>query len=482
MRARAIVLTAVAVAGVAAGSRPIAAQPVAIESYAGRRPITADALMEPVLAELEARGFRVGPRVALAIEANVSRPGASDAASLTDQLSAQVAEGFNAWINGEFDRCISLLGPLVERVHASPAVIAENQDIRLRIRQALVALAMAHERKGNTDQAETYMAEVVRSFPDTELSRVEFGPEVHRLYERVETALRSEGRGRLVVEADEPTAVIYINERFVSVGRAEKDDLLPGTYRVYVTAKRQRGRVYRATVEAGGQTKVSVWWEFDAALRTDEWIGFEFADTAVQHEHETDYATRLARMLDASAIAVLGVGNYHGKPVLMGSVLSLETKRPLRSATLALDPDPPVDKLRALAAFLSGDEPAEGLTVLAGGVAVPPAGKLDRGSRAGSALGQPLFWAATVGAVAGLVAGGVLLAIDDTCVEDVPAGVDCLELYDTKWPGVGAIGAGLALGGVATYLWIRARGKKRASPVSAIVAPGRVQVTAGWRF
>lgn len=475
-------MIAVVAALVTWGSAPSVADTIAIESYVGRRPVTADALLQPVFEELEARGFRSRSSLARAIEDRASRSGAASDPQFNAELNAGVSDGFNAWLRGEFDRAIAILTPVVARVHAQPAMMADNQDARLKVRQALVGLSLAHQRKGNVDQAEKFMAELIRSFPDAEVSRATFGPEARTLFDRVRDALRDQGRGRLVIEVDEPTAVIFINERFEAVGRAEKSDLLPGTYRIYVQRAKVRGRVYSATVQPGTEVKIAVDWGFDAALRTEPWVGFEFDTVEAQTTHESEYAARLARLVGASAVAEIGIVNVRGKPAVVGSVLSLETKRPLRSASLALDPDPPPEKLRALAAFLAGEDAGEGLVVLEGSASAPAPRPRDRAEVPTGGPG-PLFWATAVGSVAGLVTGGILIGLDGRCATDAPAGGGaCADVYDTKLAGLVSLGAGVALGGAATYLWLRSRGPKRAAPISAIVTPHRIHITAAWQF
>src|SRR5690606_38406720 len=121
--------------------------------------------------ELEARGFRSRGALGRALEDRASRSGAADDPQFAAELAAGVSDGYNAWLSGEFDRAIAILTPVVARVHAHPAMMADNQDARLKVRQALVGLALAHQRKGNVDQAEKFMAELIRSFPDAEVSR-----------------------------------------------------------------------------------------------------------------------------------------------------------------------------------------------------------------------------------------------------------------------------------------------------------------------
>jgi hypothetical protein len=157
---------------------------------------------------------------------------------------------------------------------------------------------------------------------------------------------------------------VFINERFENVGSFIKGDLPPGRYRVFVQIAKRLSRVHEAVIEPDKETVLQIDPDYDAALQTSgAHIGFSFADDAARKKHESLYAARFADELGASSIAVVGTESIQARPSLVGSVVGIHSGKDLRRASLALEPMPTVERIRALAAFLAGDEPAEGLEV-----------------------------------------------------------------------------------------------------------------------
>jgi hypothetical protein len=80
--------------------------------------------------------------------------------------------------------------------------------------------------------------------------------------------------------------------------------------------------------------------------------------------------------------------------------------------------------------------------------------------------------------VGALGTGGALLWIDGDCV-DAPA---CTRFRDTKAPGLAAAGAGLVLGGVAAWLFVKDHQERRRAGVAVAPRPGGVSVWTYWDF
>ncbi len=139
-------------------------------------------------------------------------------------------------------------------------------------------------------------------------------------------------------------------------------------------------------------------------------------------------------------------------------------------------------RLRALARYLAGetvDDP--GVRVLSADPdkASKPKHPDKRAPRRDAGTSLRLWkWLAAGGSVAALATGGVFLWIDGDCI-DQP---NCIRLRDTKVQGFAAIGAGVALGGVATWLFIKDHRAHRRGGVAVVPGAGGVSVWAGWEF
>ena len=341
-----------------------ASEVVVLESYGGIRSADADRLLAPLLVELGERGFvtrmaGLGTR----IEARVSGPGGPMTDGDRGEVEKLVEEGFARWLEGEFAPAVDELARAVERYHQSPATLAQDQARRDQVLRALVGIAMAQKRLGQGDAAQRAMAELVRSFPDREVSRAEFGPEAQALYREVKRELDGARHGGLEIDVDDDGVLVFVNERYEAVGDVAKDDLVPGRYRVYVQKERRGvGRSHEIEVTAGATQRLVIHWGMDAALRTAPFVGFAFASEAQRGKAEAPLATAVARAIGASSVVVVGIRPVEGRRALVGTVLSLETAKPLRTAALVLEPvEPGDDKIRGLARFLAGEEPDPGL-------------------------------------------------------------------------------------------------------------------------
>ena len=382
------------------------AQGIVLESYSGRRLSEATQLLAPLTEELAARGYAVGDTLTRKYEARISKP-AVTAEGLSPDFEDAVERGHKAWIAGQFDVAVATLAPLITAAHANSAVIAQNQPKRDKLQKALVALALSQQRKGDLAAAEDAFREILRSFPDVQLSRSAYGPDAYKLFEQVRRATNQGGRGRLTINVPSDQAVVFLNERFEKVGRVSKGDLLPGEYRVYLQIGKQVSRVHHVMVQADDETVLSIDLRHDTALRTSSaWIGFEFASAADREASEARFAVRAAKALGATAVVVVGVDYVRGRPSLVGSLVDLATAREIRRASLALDPAPGVERVRALARFLGGDTAAAGLEVEIGEPPAPLPATVDEPPER-TAGPRWMRWTGVAALGLGVVSGGL---------------------------------------------------------------------------
>lgn len=452
---------------------------IVLESYSGQRPNNAGQLLSPLLDELAARGFVAGPEaVGRRFEQRGSRP-ATVPNGLPDGFAEKVDAGHKAWVGGRFDEAIRVLAPLVDAAHASPGAFAQNQPLREKVLKGLFALSLSHLRIGDRSAARVVFGEILRSFPEAQPSRATYGPEAFEAFEEVRRQANAQGHGRLAVEVADPSAVVFINERFSAVGSVTKADMLPGEYRVFALVGKQLSRVHQVIVKANEEAKVAIDVAFDTALHTKpEWSGFAFPAAAAREQQESRYAAAFANAIEARGVVVIGIDQVRGRPAIVGSLVHLMNGREIRRASVSLEPEPSAEKLRALGRFVAGDDsaaPGIDVQLIEPSAARHPSngGQVDdRSPRSGGLWGGWKYVAGGTGLVA-LGIGGYLLSVDGDCADD-----PCSYQRDTALPGWASVGGGVVLGGISVYLFLRGSGESGAR--SAFVIPTHDGAYAGY--
>ena len=451
-----------------------AGAPIAIESHSAPRSDDVRALVEPVLAELGTRGYRVGAgRVGNDAE-RISRPSSAGNLDLRE-ISTRAQDGINKWHSGAVDEAADVLQRLWVDARLNPAPIALNSAAREPLFRALVTLAMVRARVKAAESAFDVMAEVIRTYPDQVVTRAAFGPEAAKLFESTRQTLNQQGRGTLTVKVGDPAVQVFVNERYAANGTTTRPDLVPGHYRVYLQRGNVEGRFYIVKVEANAEAVLEVTWPFDVALHSGPyWAGFQFSTEADRLKAEATFAAELARKLDAPVVIVLAVGKLKGKHALIGTTYEVATGAARRSASIAVTPPPSDERLRAFAGFLVGDTASGGFDVVDAAAAPAPARDTSR---------RPPSWVKwTLGGagVASLAAGAYLLSIhgDGRCAAPE---LGCVEQWDTAAGGGVLLGVGAVAVVGGAYLYLRER--KRGDRAVAIVPRGSgVSVSASWAF
>jgi len=442
-----------------------------LESYVGQRPANADAVMAPLLDELEQRGFATRPASILELAGGAApRPGVLDADTSSAEITQRAESGYEAYTRGRFADAEAALTRAIERIHRNPALLVldtSNLDATFKI---LVALALSQAKRGDTGGSVATMTELIRTFRHRAISRVDYGPDAEQFYRAVAGQVQALDRGELSISVASDQAVIFVDGQIRGLGKAALVDLLPGVYRVFIQVPATPGRQYAVEVTAGRHTVLRVDWELDSSLwLTDGWVGFVFA-TEAERARQAGFAGTLARRWGGGTpLAVLGMTQLSGKPAITGHLYDA-TGRVVRGAGVVLgergeassvgvgaEPGD-ASRLRALARYLADGVPAAGVHVLHDGGSAPGDGALD--PRAGVRLAPRVL----VGAgAAALVAGSVLYAIDQD-----PAGPS--SVYRNTAPAGIAVGAvGLAAVSVGLWLW-GVRGGS--SPMLAIGSSG----------
>jgi len=332
---------------------------IALEVYTGARSADAPRLVSPVLDELArakvSSGDTVGRRVA-----GISTPSHTDA-GMPSNFSAEVDTGVRLYAQGKFGDAIQKLVQLIDIAQHNSGAFAKDSKLRQPLQNALTALALAYSRNGDQGAMHATFDEMIRSFPDGQVSRTQFGPDAATAFEESRKALAAQGTGKLTVRVT--SGVVFVDETYRGSGTMTLD-VPPGDYRVLVIANNLPSRTHNVTVTAGGEHTVVVDAAFDQAIHTGTWTGFEFASASEREAHEAEYAVKLAHEITAKSVALVGLDQVKSNGVVVGSLISLESSKEIRRATVSLNPDPSRDRLKALAHYIAGEAPAEGIEVV----------------------------------------------------------------------------------------------------------------------
>jgi hypothetical protein len=452
LRPVAIVIVVVLQAG-----RAFAGDAIVLESYTGGKTPSSTKLLSPVLEELSRRSYVAGSEaIGRKFESRVSRPAIPE--GLPEDFAAQVDKGHKAWIGGQFSEAVTILGPLIKRAHDNTGAFAQKQDLRPALQKALIAMALSQQRMGDLPVTRATFAELLQSFPDTQLSRASYGPEAADQFQQMRKEIGAAGHGKLIVKVTGGVAV-YINEKFENVGETRRDNLLAGEYRVFaVSGNSQVSRSHRAVIKPNEETVVTIDPGFDLAVQTSPALtGMQFATAADREKGEASYAASFANSIDAKAVAVIGIDQVKGRSAVIGVLVNLVDGKELRRASLPLDPDPSPDSLRTLARFLAGDAVTTGIDIqLSGDVRVVTRdGKvIGPGPERPPGAGPWGGWKYMTGgaAIAAFGVGTVLLIKNGGCATPPPPMSQCSDLYNFAVPGWATIGGGVVLSGITLYL------------------------------
>ena len=452
-----------AIIGAAAAGGTAIAEPIAIESYSGARPDDASTVVDPLLGDLAKRGFLTGGALVARIEQDVSRSGDALSRAESDGLAARAEEGFSAFRKGRFEEAVSVLEEVWSTLVKQPSTVAERQELRDAEIKVLLGLSLANQRLDNQEGSIKYMAEFLRSFPDREISRAQYGPEPADLAKKVRAELERSARGSLRVEVlDDTGGVVFVNERYVSVGSADLDKLYPGIYRVIVRGK-LNGRVHEVNVEPGSKKLLQVRLSTEAALKTGgRSTSLIFPSEEDRSTGEAAGAASIGSAIRASEVAVVGIRVVNGRRTLIGALVAADTGRPIRSGSLAMDPVAPSSKqVAALGRFIASGE-ADPTVSVGGDVPIVDKPVADDGYERVPWFKDTWGWVLTGTGVAVAGVGIGLLVNASGLDDDADAETDEVKRNDlrdradsrrTMGSILAPVGAAVALVGIVKLAW-----------------------------
>ena len=462
------------------GAQETGAQTIVLETHVGKKKPDAVYVLDSIYPVLQGAGFQVGDEVARRIRREVSK--ASSGMEVPADMAQRVELGYDRWLSADFAAAVEQLAEPARLLRENPSTVANDQTYRPLLLKSLVGMSLAYKRLGEKRKALDTMAELVRSFPDREVERSKYGPEAVELFREARQELQDRGMGKLTIEVDDSTVVVFLNERYLAVGRDVKQELLPGTYRVFVQRSMEPGRLHEVTIEPGQSVKMEIQWSLDRALVSEPYPGFLYPSETIRQTLEPGHARMVARTMGANEVVVLAFSEHHGQRALIGTVYSLAGHRPLRAAALPLEPSIPGAKLiESFARFLAGEASSPGVEVLVAPSApvdevVEPRADDDGGA---SPTSDPLFWTGwgAVAAGGGLV--GLALYLNSIHGEprdcEAPDVAQCEFLHNTRAASIGSAAGGVVLLGVGGWLVYRGFTKESSgTQVSVTPLPGGV--------
>ncbi|MEZ4362225.1 MAG: hypothetical protein R3B48_18700 [Kofleriaceae bacterium] len=393
-------------------------------------------------------------------------------------LTSQIDRGVRSYLRGNFEVATAQLEATLELIRRNPALAIRDAGARHWITRALVSLALTRLRSRDREGALDAMTQQISTFPDRPVRRDDFGDRGEALFREAKDQLERAPRGGLLVEAGEPGARIYVNERERGRGAGLALELAPGRYRVLV-AVGELSRVYRVTVHADERARVTVDWRVDAALESSaRWIGLRLPGGHADPAMLASLARRLA-FHDAIFVGPHAPGYQRG---LWGATYERGTGRRLRAgvlSTLASDPG----AVRRFAAYLatgSGAEefeaPARRPTTPRTAPSAPRAAPPDDG--------DPWLGAIFFGAGLASLGSGAYLAVamgGAHCTGDRDA---CAPIAHASTWAIALLTGGAVSLGVATLLFLEDRAPAPSGRAHVHLIPMRAGgiATLGWQF
>jgi hypothetical protein len=463
-------LTAIILTAWLAASAARAGEPILLQSHAGDPPEDAEYYVSQLVRSMEEEAPVHGEALKRTIETHHSLPAGTQVPP--KGIQQMVAEGRKLFIQGKFTQAIAKLEAARGLLLKEVAQVASNQTLRDALHQALLYLAHAYLRGKQGEKATERVSEVVRSFPDRDLSLARYGPDLASFYRKVRQELIRQPRGQLTITTKPSGCLVFVNERFVGLSPAKVTELLPGRYRIYVQRPGQQGRIHLITLN-GGDHQVTINFELDRVLRSGAFVGFRFDDRQSKDANDVKYAAAVARAVDAPTALLVGFHHYQGRRTLQGTAVSADTGRVIRSGMVALEPAAPSPKtLQALGQFLLAGKQSSDLIIRPATRGLPGAGSADRGTADDSGVtffsARVFKWITLGVAVAGLAAGITLIALDGTGTCEAGTGGLCPERYETMAPGVAltAVGGAAAITSGVLFV-VDARGGSSSSSAGA---------------
>jgi len=473
---------------------------IVFEYYPTERPAEADIAVPRVLDELEKTGQFVARTASVRAELGrlAPTPGLRDRNLTAQELLAEINIGLKAQYDLRNDQAIVQFAAAIEKGHANPALLVTAPKYRDAMLDALVGLATTYHRRNRGDdrlRGIEIMQEVIRSFPDRLVTlRQTYGPEPDALYKAALKLLQARGTGSLVVDVDDPNALIFVNEGDPQ-NATFRAKLPPGKYRVLVKLPTNNGRRFDVEVHADETAKLSVDWAIASSLTaTTRWIGF----AGVTGKAAVAFASQIAGQRHTTLV-VITMEAYKGAPAVKASLYRTSDNQIVRAFLITLDVQVEA-KATALARVIANGADTSPLVVNVGPFAKDADEPTPRSNPSTEPARRPTNWwfvgAGIAGAVA-LAGGGSALkfALDGraagdqldrvcavSCASDVAGAlIDKQDRANRLAIVSGLIGGAALIGGVVLIL-IGGSGQDQDRALAILPQSNGLAAAYTWRF
>ncbi|HEX4459857.1 MAG TPA: hypothetical protein VIA18_17890 [Polyangia bacterium] len=354
------------------------------------------------------------------------------------------------------------------RLGDAQATLAHDHDARALYQHILLKLSRAYQVTQSPEAAqlaEARMLELVRNVPDLPVDPGRNERELVQLYERLRAAQAL--TARLVITLPPAALGAHAFVEGQSVDSARSLPMRAGDYRLFAAGEHGDGRLHRVTLTRG-EVAVAIDVDFEAALRSDRFVGLAYASHASRAKDETRWVGQLAHGLAATRVYVLAADAADGRPgvAVWGYAVDERGARLVASSSArgAAGSAAPAEVARAaarVAAALDGGPPAPGVTVMAGrkvaaapSLAAPVAPAVDGDGDGGTRALTIAGWSA--------VAVGLPLAVTGAALWHHGSNVQSAALVTS--------GAGLAVAGTVWTLTTTPAQRPRTRAIAIVSA------------
>lgn len=450
---------------------------IAFEYYEVQRPEIAEIPVGAFLNELSKLGYVANPRDVIdRLGTQAALPAIANPNLTAQKLLALLTKAHTLWTRApDFAKLAPVLADAVTTALANPALVVTDPTIRDALQNALLDLALVYGKLKNDSRFSTsagqlkkssddMMAEWIRTFRNKVIPQ-SLGPEAEKMYIRVGKERNKLGRGVLSVNVDDANVLLYVNEAIQS--RLQPiPDLVPGPYRVLLMGPNDDARLFIVEVLPNQTTRLDVQWAVSSNLSAQS-SSVAFVFTSSTHPEASTLACRLASATGNSSggVVLTSMTTIGQTWAIRAWLYDARTCQLIREGQVVFYAAVNAKGGRALARFIALRDRDPDVIVAAD---VDPA-KFQATEGEGTAKASPAAptaattstsrnwwaWGATAGSVAAFALGGYgLYRYYGPCGQPGPN--YCTQYYAySDLAGYGGVSAGVVLGALATYLFLR---------------------------
>ena len=397
--------------------------------------------------------------------------GAINVTKLYEQAKQHVVDGY-------YSETIESVLALISLRQKDPITFLSDRpaaaDNRDKLRVSLLHLAHAYLRQNNMEKATAIMTDYILSFPKQPPSMITHSPDLHQFYASVlakHNAKHVSSSLTILFNGEQPD--VYINENRVSLDHISISNAAPGSQtmrlsglpigkiRIFVTSGNQArngviARSFCTELDAVKETKI----RYNPSLyrRQKKQSGSAGPDTRFVYDNIQSYRKlssldqkKIAKQLNVEAVISL---HFSQSAYIDFSFQNVDGKN-TRLATLPIRMLRNDAALKEIIGYL-----ITGLPLQSRYFRQQRAEHIDSDTVSSSKTTHVLAWTTLGLGLASIGAGIPILLKDGKGTDCDASGENCENLYDTKLPGWGLIGAGSALVATSIGLFIYTKTKK----------------------